>query len=368
MITKILVVDDEQMNLDIVSDYLLDENPGFEVLTASDGQEALEILEKEKNIDLVLTDWNMPVMDGIQLVKAIKANPAFKQIPVLMQTANTTPAELKIAFDAGVMDYIRKPIEPVEMLARVKAALAFHYEKQKSEQLLLKIFPEEVAEELKERNDATPRYFKSASILFADVNGFSTTARRLKDEPHKLVKMLDRCFEALDDIAIRHGIERIKTIGDCYMAVAGVPTETHSHALDLVLAGLEMQAVIEQATDETREVDQWRLRMGIHTGDLVAEVIGRMKFTYDVWGDSVNLASRLETTGIVGRVHISTETYQAVKEFFVCEKRPEMIEAKNISKVQSYFVERLKPEFCTDEAGLIPNAVFAKRRESLING
>ncbi len=351
MITKILVVDDEQMNLDIVSDYLLAENPDFEVMIAADGQEAMEILEEEKDIDLVLTDWNMPVMDGIQLVKAIKSSELFKQIPVLMQTANTTPAELKIAFDAGVMDYIKKPIEPVEMLARVKAALAFHYEKQKSEQLLLKIFPEEVVEELKERNDATPRYFKNASILFADVNGFSTTARRLKDEPQKLVKMLDRCFESLDDIALRHDVERIKTIGDCYMAVAGVPTETNTHAFDLVLAGLQMQAAIQQLNAETSEMDAWQLRMGIHTGDLVAGVIGKVKFAYDIWGDSVNLASRLESTGEVGKVQISEETYQAVKEFFVCEPRPELIEAKNIGKVQTYFVVCLKPEYAAGKNG-----------------
>lgn len=360
----ILVAEDEPEILKIVVGYL-QQTKLYQILQAKNGQIALKIIEKQKP-DLVLTDWNMPVMDGIELVKAIKSNPELKHIPVIMQTANTTDAELQLAFDNGVLDYIKKPIQgSVELLARVRSAIALSQANRKNEKLLLKIFPEEVVEELKERNDATPRYFKSTSILFADVKGFSATARRLKDEPQTLVKMLDRCFEALDDIAIKYDIERIKTIGDCYMAVSGVPTETRTHALDLVLAGLQMQAVIEQFNTTSSEIDSWQLRMGIHTGDLVAGVIGKLKFAYDVWGDSVNLASRLESTGKVGKVHISEETYQAIKDFFVCEKRPEPIEAKNIGKVQTYFVLSLKPEFSADESGIVPNAAFENMTQQM---
>jgi class 3 adenylate cyclase len=373
MKAKILVVDDEGINLDIVSNYLMADDEEYEILLASDGEEALEIIEEENgNIDLVLTDWNMPVMNGIELIKHIKADARLKHIPILMQTANTTPVELKIAFDAGASDYIRKPIESVELIARTKAALALNLEKRKTEilltkneALLLKIFPHEVAKELIERNDATPKHFKSTSILFADVKGFSSTARRLKDDPAKLVKKLDQCFDELDDISTKYDIERIKTIGDCYMAVAGIPKETRTHCVDLVLAGLEMQACMFKLQEKLDKEDTWELRMGIHTGDLVAGVIGNIKFAYDVWGDSVNLAARLESTGEVGKVHISEDLYEKVKDFFECEKRPELIEAKNIGKVQSYFVHRIKPELSEDVLGLIPNAEFEQMKKAL---
>jgi class 3 adenylate cyclase len=363
MKATILIVDDESANLDIISAYLARENQDYRIIQAVDGQDALEVLAEEPAIDLVLTDWNMPVMTGLELVKAIKASERLKHLPVLMQTANTTPAELKIAFDAGAVDYIKKPIESVELIARVKSALALSQEKRKTEmllrkneELLHKIFPKEVAQELIEREDATPRYFRQASILFADIKGFSATARKLKDEPEKLVKKLDECFEALDDIAVQYGIERIKTIGDCYMAVAGIPTETNSHAIDIVLAGLAMQAYMQKQIPTSE--DAWQVRLGVHTGDLVAGVIGKVKFAYDVWGDSVNLASRMESTGEAGKVHITETTYELIQDFFECEKRAELVEAKNIGKVQTYFVLRIKPEYSADEQGFLPNEAF----------
>ena len=351
---KILVVDDESVNLDIVSDFILDDNEEYDVLQASDGEEALKIIEEEGDMDLVLTDWNMPVMSGLELVKKIKSEEHLKHIPVLMQTANTTPAELKQAFEAGVMDYIRKPVEAVELLARVRSALELSFEKRKTEALLLKMFPKEVAEELKEKDDATPKYFSLTTIMFADIKGYSSTARRMKDRPEDLVKQLDIYFEKFDDIMVKYGIERIKTIGDCYMAVAGVPKFTPNHALIMTLAALEMQQYMIAQTNSSSE-EAWQVRLGINTGDLVAGVIGKVKFAYDVWGDSVNLASRMESTGEVERIHISEDTYTIIKDYFECEKRAELVKAKNMGEVQTYFVNRLKPEYSADEPGFVPN-------------
>ncbi len=363
MKATILLVDDEPDNLKILTDYLKLAYPDVLLRQAKNGLIATKIMEKER-VDLVLTDWNMPVMTGLELTKFVRAKEQYKFVPVIMQTANTEDSQLKEAFDAGVMDYIKKPISELELLARVKSAVELSQAKRKAEALLLKIFPQEVVEELKESDQATPKHFESTSILFADVNGFSSTARRLKDEPKKLVKKLDECFEALDDIATKYHIERIKTIGDCYMAVAGIPTETTTHAVDLVLAGLEMQNYMEERTQQLAEgEDVWRVRLGVHTGDLVAGIIGKVKFAYDVWGDSVNLASRMESTGEIGKVHISETTYDLVKDFFECEKKAALVYAKNIGEVQTYFVLRIKPEYAKDEKGFVPNGRFEQLKQ-----
>lgn len=363
MKATILLVDDEPDNLKILTDYLKLAYPDAQLRQAKNGLIATKIMEKEK-VDLVLTDWNMPVMSGLELTKFVRAKEEYKYVPVVMQTANTEDKQLKEAFEAGVMDYIKKPISELELLARVKSAVEMSQAKRKAEELLLKIFPQEVVEELKEYDDATPKHFKNTSILFADVNGFSSTARRLKNEPEKLVKKLDECFEALDDIAVKYDIERIRTIGDCYMAVAGIPTETKTHAVDLVLAGLEMQKYMEERTQQLSEgEDIWRVRLGIHTGDLVAGIIGKVKFAYDVWGDSVNLASRMESTGEVGKVHITETTYELIKDFFECEKKAELVYAKNIGEMQTYFVLRIKPEYSEDEAGFVPSERFAQVKQ-----
>lgn len=354
MKTVILLVDDEPDNLAIVNTYLKQANPDYTIMQAKNGKVALKLAEKVKP-DLLLTDWNMPVMTGLELVQYFKSSEAFKDVPVVMQTANSEDRQLKEAFDNGVIDYIKKPINQVELIARVKSVIALSQAQRKNTELLHKIFPHEVVEELKERNDVTPRHFADTSIFFADIKGFSSTARRLKDEPEKLVKKLDECFDNLDDIATKYGVERIKTIGDCYMAVSGIPIPDPHHAIKIVLMALEMQVYMESLKSQTQEDEPWQIRAGINTGDLVAGVIGKLKFAYDVWGDSVNLASRMESTGEVGRVHITSETYEKIKDYFDCEKRAELVEAKNIGKVQTYFANRLKAEFSEDEKGLVPN-------------
>lgn len=362
MKATILLVDDEPENLQIISDYLSEENPDYKVMQAKNGKIALKLAEKEKP-DLLLTDWNMPGLTGLELTKLFKLRPEFKEIPVVMQTANTEDSQLKEAFENGVMDYIKKPISKLELLARVNSAIALSKSKRRTEELLLKIFPSEVAEELKERDEVTPKYFKDTSILFADIKGFSSTARRLKDTPEILVKKLDECFDNLDNLAAKYKVERIKTIGDCYMAVAGIPIETKDHAIRMVLMALAMQDYMESTNKNSQDNEPWQVRIGINSGDLVAGVIGNAKFAYDVWGDSVNLASRMESTGQVGKVHISSSTYELIKDYFDCEKRPELVNAKNIGEVQTYFVRGIKPNLSIDGKGLKPNEEFDRYRK-----
>ncbi|HSE22707.1 MAG TPA: adenylate/guanylate cyclase domain-containing protein, partial [Pyrinomonadaceae bacterium] len=216
-------------------------------------------------------------------------------------------------------------------------------ERAKSDSLLLNILPARVAEELKMRDSVSPRHYESASVLFTDFVGFTQIAERMT--PDELVAELDACFSRFDAIARKHKLEKIKTIGDSYMAVGGVPAANRTHAVDSVLAALEIQRFMMELTAKKTALNQpcWQLRIGVHTGPLVAGVIGREKFAYDVWGDTVNTASRLESSGVAGRINISAATYEEVKDFFVCEPRGKVL-AKNKGEIDMYFVNSVNSE------------------------
>jgi len=211
-------------------------------------------------------------------------------------------------------------------------------EQAKSERLLLNILPQETAAELKETGHATPRSYASASVLFTDFKGFTKIAEKLS--PEEIIRELDYCFAAFDEICDRHNIEKIKTIGDAYMCAAGIPAENTTHPTDMVKAGLAMQKFMAEwkAQKDAKGELCFELRLGIHTGPLVAGVVGKNKFAYDIWGDTVNLAARMESSGEVGKVNISGDTYDLVKHSFQCEHRGK-IQAKNKGEVDMYFVQ-----------------------------
>ncbi|TAE74254.1 MAG: hypothetical protein EAZ85_04990 [Bacteroidetes bacterium] len=227
-------------------------------------------------------------------------------------------------------------------------------QKAKADSLLLNILPFEVAEELKEKGTTQVRTFDDASVLFADIKGFSALASKVT--PQELIKQLDNTFGMLDDITKKYNIERIKTIGDCYMCVGGVPTPDPAHAVNMIMSALEIQ---HWMADEYERLngDFWQVRLGVHVGDLVAGVVGKSKFAYDVWGHAVNTASRMESGGEVGKVNITLDTYEKVKDFFICTYRGQ-IEAKNIGLVDTYFVNGLKPEYSINGLGKEPNEAF----------
>lgn len=211
-------------------------------------------------------------------------------------------------------------------------------EKDRSEKLLLNILPYETAEELKQKGSATPKQYEMVSVLFTDFKGFTTIAEKLT--PEQLVAELNQCFLQFDHIIDKHNLEKIKTIGDAYMCAGGIPVANTTNPADVVKAGLEIKAYMDRIKSE-REAngqDYWELRIGIHTGKVIAGVVGKNKFAYDIWGDAVNTASRMESSGEPGKVNISGDTFELVKDQFNCVYRGK-IKAKNKGDIDMYFVE-----------------------------
>ena len=231
-------------------------------------------------------------------------------------------------------------------------------EKVKSESLLLNILPEEIADELKNSGNSKPVFYSSATVLFTDFQGFTEMAETL--EPSKLIRELDYCFSKFDSLMEKYNLEKLKTIGDSYMCVGGIPKPNKTHAIDCVLAALGMQAIMEdwRAKKIQNSEKYWTIRIGIHSGSLIAGVIGQKKFAYDVWGDTVNLASRMESSGLPEKINISGDTYHFVKDYFDCEYRGK-IAAKNKGQVDMYLVNGIKKELRNEKG--YPNSDFFEK-------
>lgn len=207
------------------------------------------------------------------------------------------------------------------------------------ENLLLNILPREVAQELQTEGQATPRFYENVSVLFTDFKGFTRLADKLT--PQDLVTELNECFMAFDDVIEKHGLEKIKTIGDSYMCAGGIPVANEDHFINIINAGIEIQEYMQVRNIKrvAMGLPAWELRIGIHTGPIVAGVVGRKKYAYDIWGSTVNIASRMESNGEPGKVNISASTYNLVKDYFDCSYRGK-ISAKNIGEIEMYFVEK----------------------------
>ncbi len=369
----ILCVDDEREVLTGLQAQLdRDFGTSYSIELAESGEEALELvnelLESGNDLVVVISDQMMPGIKGHDLLKRIHlASPA--TYTVLLTGQSDLEAVVDAVNDANLYRYMSKPWESHDLVLTVKEAIKGYYqEKQlaqqnillnrhnkeleqivvertkqiqeemmKSAELLLNILPEKVAMELKDRGEATAKHYESVSVLFTDFQAFTRLASEIT--PQEVVVTLNECYTAFDDIIDKHGLEKIKTIGDAYMCAGGLPTENTTNALDAVAAACEIQQWIAEWNEErvARGLKSWDLRIGIHTGKLIAGVIGKTKFAYDVWGDAVNIASRMESYGEIGKVNISEATYELVKDQFSCTKRGK-IEVKGKGEIDMYFV------------------------------
>ncbi|HSF90421.1 MAG TPA: adenylate/guanylate cyclase domain-containing protein [Saprospiraceae bacterium] len=216
------------------------------------------------------------------------------------------------------------------------------YFQQRTDELLLNILPKEIAAELKETGVTRAKDFDNVTVMFTDFENFTLIAEKLSAQ--ELVNEIHYCYSAFDQIISAHGLEKIKTIGDSYMCVAGLPVERDTHATDAVMAAMEINAFVDREHQLRRAKGQmsFNIRIGLHSGPVVAGIVGLKKFAYDIWGDTVNTASRLESSGEPGKVNISGSTYELVKDHFVCQYRGK-IEAKHKGGIDMYFVEGIKP-------------------------
>jgi class 3 adenylate cyclase/HAMP domain-containing protein len=247
-----------------------------------------------------------------------------------------------------------------DITENLRAKEMIQSERDKTDKLLKNILPEAIADELKNQGTVKPILYPLVTVLFTDFKGFTKIAQKLS--PEELLEKLDLIFLQFDQICERRNIEKLKTIGDAYMCAGGLPESNHTHAIDACLAAIEMQSFMKQTKEIVEEIsgeEFWDMRLGIHTGTVIAGVIGKTKFAYDVWGDAVNTASRMESNGSIGKINISDDTYDLVKDFFECEHRGK-IEAKNRGLMDMYFLLRIRPELSRDKMGTVPNEKFIK--------
>jgi adenylate cyclase len=221
---------------------------------------------------------------------------------------------------------------------KVKTHKILDKQKNEIEGLLLNILPKEVAGELQRTGHATPKHYDSASVMFTDFKSFTVIADNMS--PKDLVEELDACFIAFDGIIEKYKLEKIKTIGDSYMCAGGIPLPDATHVLKIVKAGLEIQHYVSEYNQRRQEkgLEPWNIRIGIHVGPIIAGVVGKKKYAYDIWGSTVNIASRMESNGEPGKVNISSATYDLIKDYYECTYRGK-ISAKNIGEIDMYFIE-----------------------------
>ncbi len=363
----ILIIDDDAVQRLALAAILEDEGYA-NILLAASAEAAYQILAQAapEEIDLILTDLHMPNVDGIAACSYIKSLEGWEDIPIIMVTSSEDAENLKLAFAAGAMDYITKPPNEVELRARIRSALKLKHEmdkrkareqelqqlnhrleivlndlaeqhfllqseQEKSERLLLNILPKPIADRLKqEEGRVIADSFEQATVLFADIVDFTRLSAQAA--PDELVELLSREFSLFDALAEKHGLEKIKTIGDAYMVVGGVPMPRADHA----------EAVAEMALDMLNELPQvtaglLKIRIGIHTGPVVAGVIGTKKFAYDLWGDTVNIASRMESQGRANCIQVTEATYALLADAYEFAPRGKML-VKGVGEMNTYFL------------------------------
>jgi class 3 adenylate cyclase len=289
----------------------------------------------------------MPDVDGLEMVRWFRELPATADVPVIVLSALAEP-ELKAKLLAGgAADYLVKLPDAVELIARIRihseahhrlgernaAFAALERERLRSERLLLSILPPAIAERLKDEPGTIAEGFPEATVVFADLAGFTAYSRSA--DPRGLVELLDAVFSAFDRLAAEAGVEKIKTIGDAYMAAAGIPVPRADHAAAAARMALGMQHAFGAIA--RGQGLQLALRIGIHSGPVVAGVIGRHKFSYDLWGDTVNLASRMESHGEPGRIHVSAATRDLLGDEFLFEDRG-AVAVKGSGPMKTFFL------------------------------
>ena len=290
----------------------------------------------------------MPVMNGFDLLKVIKKDQRLHMVPVIMVSSMDDIDSIYRCIELGADDYVTKPFDKMILEARISACIEkkqlrdkekllleeIRKEKEKSDNLLLNILPKEIADRLKSGEDLIADKHDEVSVLFADIVEFTPQSKNLN--PKELVSILNTIFSQFDDLSTKYKIDKIKTIGDNYFAVSGLHANGRDSALKLINMAQDMIAIIKSINDSL-SIMNVSLRIGIHTGPVVAGVIGKNKFAYDLWGATVNMASRMESTGKKNKIQVSEDTYNITKGDFDFLKRTR-VNIKGIGLVNTYLI------------------------------
>jgi adenylate cyclase len=348
---KILIVDDKQANVRLLEGML--RSAGYISVTSTMDPRAVCEFYRINRYDLILLDLQMPGMDGFQVMEGLKEIEIGGYLPVLVITAQ--PDHKLRALKAGAKDFVSKPFDLAEVLIRVYNMLEvrlLHLEMKRlldrvvaeqkvSERLLLNVLPHSIAERLKGRPEVTADgfteviadSFAEVTVLFADIVEFTKFAESV--DPEVVVDVLNDIFSRFDQIADKHGLEKIKTIGDAYMVAAGLPVPVADHANRVANMALDMIEAIERYNEHSGH--KLKVRVGMDTGAVVAGVIGKRKFLYDLWGDVVNTASRMESHGVPGRIQLTDAARQRLSERFLFEERG-TIDVKGKGAMHTWFL------------------------------
>ncbi len=330
----LLLVDDDEGNREILARMLRGEP--WQLQLAASGLEALQAVVT-KDFDLVMLDVLMPGMDGLTVLRRLRLDPRLRDVPVIMLSGVDQTANVLACLEAGAADYVAKPFNPVLLRARIRNALEHRRTVQseraqtvrleqaiaelersrtRQEELIAAMLPSWAVRELRENGAVAPRYSQDVTVVFTDFAGFTSSCAGVT--AYELVDALNRYFSAFDDIVGRYGLERLKTVGDAYMCAAGLHDSRPSHPIDAVLAGMEMLEVVARLAASR---PSWQMRVGLNTGPVVSGIVGNQRLAFDIWGDTVNLAARMVSAGMPGRINLSEKTFQRVKELFHCEAR-----------------------------------------------
>lgn len=327
---------------------LSDQN--YRLLAATSGERALKIAQKVEP-DLVLMDIQMPGMDGYETARRFKSDLNLDHVPILFLSALNDLNNIVQCFAAGGVDYISKPFKKEELLARVNTHLSIKKlqsklrdERDRISTILHGILPEKVIAQLKNGTLPEPEYIERSTVMFADFAGF--TALIKEEGAQKGISYLNRLFDTFDDIANYYGLERIKTIGDAYMAVAGVNRKIDYPELSTVLTALSIREFLNAFNNRISK-DRWKLRVGIHSGPVIAGIVGHQKIAYDVWGNTVNISSRLENVCQVGAITISKNVQEKTGEALEYTDRGEL-ELHNWGKMNVFEIDEITDRLPAD--------------------
>lgn len=349
----ILIADDSTALREVIR--LILHAEGYHDLTeAADGQAAMDLLFS-RSFDLLILDIKMPKISGYDILNALKKDPARSHIPVIVASAMDQLDSVVRCIELGAEDFLPKPVNSVLLVARISASLErkrlrdvdklrlaelqhekqlVQMEREKSERLLLNILPVAIAHRLKKGERTIAQRYDQVTVLFADLVDFINLSNRT--DPEALVSLLNDLFSRFDRIADVHGLEKIKTIGDSYFAVGGLPDPRANHAEAVAEMALEM---LDALADLNRERGtNLAIRIGLNSGPVVAGVIGRKKFTYDLWGATVNIAHRMQSSGLPNRVHLTAHTGALLRDKFHCTQRG-TVDCKGLGKVQTCLLE-----------------------------